>query len=88
VVYCSQFAQLQLYHIVNYDANGWLGVIGGPLEYLENTIKTIKDQANKVNKDPNKFKIILLTNPNILDTKNQTTNEEDQRFPLTGRIDR
>ena len=37
----------------------------GPLEYLENTLKTIKDIANKANKDPNNFKVILLTYPNI-----------------------
>jgi hypothetical protein len=45
--------------IVNYDANGWLGVVGGPLEYLDNAINTIKDIATKANKDPNKFKVIF-----------------------------
>jgi len=58
----------------------------GPLEYLENTIKTIKDFANKANKDPNNFNVILLTYPNIVDSKNQSTNS-GQRFPLTGTID-
>jgi hypothetical protein len=56
------------------------------LEYLENTIKTIKDIANKANKDPNNFKVILGTYPNIVDSKSQLTNE-GQRFPLTGTID-
>jgi hypothetical protein len=75
--------------IVNYDTNGWLGLIGGPLEYLNNTIKTIKDIANKANKDPNRFKVILLTYPNVdFDSKNQlATTNEDKRFPLTGTID-
>ncbi|MGC1928484.1 MAG: hypothetical protein WA667_05875 [Candidatus Nitrosopolaris sp.] len=72
--------------IVNFDANGWLGLIVGPLEYLDNTIKIIKDIANKANKDANNFKVILLTFPNIVDSKSQPTNE-DQRFPLTGTID-
>ena len=61
-------------------------VVGGPLEYLENTIKAIKDIANKANKDPNIFNVILLTYPDIDDSKNRSTNEV-QRFPLTGTID-
>lgn len=71
--------------IVNNDANGRLGLIGGPLEYLENIIKTIKDQANKANKDPDIFNVILLTHPNIVYSKNQSTNKV-HRFPLTEAI--
>ena len=70
--------------------NGWLGVIGGPLEYLDNTIKTIKDLANKANKNPNKFKVFLLTYPKIVFDSNgsqSATTDESQRFPLTGTID-
>jgi hypothetical protein len=71
--------------IVNFDADGWLGAIYG-FEKLENSLKTIKDIANKANKDPDNFKVILLTFPNIVDSKSQPTNE-GQRFPLTGTID-
>jgi probable F420-dependent oxidoreductase len=85
-VYIGGFSTNTYSRIVNYDANGWLGIIGGPLEYLEKTIKTIKDIANKANKDPNNFKVILLTYPNIVDSKSQLTNE-GQRSPLTGTID-
>jgi probable F420-dependent oxidoreductase len=75
--------------IVDYDTNGWLGVIVGPLEYLDNTMKTIRDVANKANKNPNNFKVILLTAPNIVfDSKNPSaTTNEAQRFPLTGTVD-
>ena len=74
--------------IVNYDGNGWLGVVGGPLEYLDNAINTIKDIATKANKDPNKFKVILLAHLNvILDSNSQSTINEDQRFPFTGTVD-
>ena len=88
-IYVGGFNPNTFSRIVNYDANGWLGLIGGPLEYIDNTIKTIKDMANKANKDPNNFKVILLTYPNVLDSKNQstTTTNQDQRFPLTGTID-
>ena len=44
----------------------------------------IKDIANKANKNPNNFNVILLTYPNIVGSKNQ---DEGQRFPLTGTID-
>ena len=88
-VYLGGFSPNTFSRIVNYDTNGWLAVVGGPLEYFDNTIKTIKDIANKANKDPNKFKVILLAHLNVaLDSKSQsTTTNEDQRFPFTGTID-
>ena len=91
-VYLGGFSPNTFSRIVNYDTNGWLAVVGGPLEYLDNTIKTIKDIANKANKDPNNFKVILLAHLNVaLDSKSQstttTTTDEDQRFPFTGTID-
>ncbi|HET6800831.1 MAG TPA: TIGR03619 family F420-dependent LLM class oxidoreductase [Nitrososphaeraceae archaeon] len=90
-VYMGGFSPNTFSRIVNYDTNGWLGVVAGPLEYLDNTIKTIKDIANKTNKDPNNFKVILLAHLNVaLDSKSQsttTTTNEDQRFPFTGTID-
>ena len=68
---------------------GWLGLIGGPLEYLDNIIKTIQNIANKANKDPNRFRVILLTYPNVdINSRNQSgTTSQGQRFPLTGTID-
>ena len=88
-IYMGGFSPNTYSRIVNYDTNGWLGLIGGPLEYLDNTIKTIQNIANKANKDPNRFKIILLTYPNVdIDSKNQSaTTSQGQRFPLTGTID-
>jgi probable F420-dependent oxidoreductase len=85
-IYLGGFGPNTYSRIVNYETNGWLGMIVGSLEYLENTIKTIKDVANKANKDPNNFKVILLTYPNIVDSKSQSTNARE-RFPLTGTID-
>ena len=85
-VYCGGDGPNTYSRIVNTDADGWLGQIVGPLEYLENTLKTIKDITNKANKDPNNIKVILFTYPIIVDSKSQSTNE-DHRFPLTGTID-
>ena len=84
-LYMGGFSPNTYSRIVNFDADGWLGAIYG-FEKLENSLKTIKDIANKANKDPNNFKVILLTFPNIVDSKSQPTNE-GERFPLTGTID-
>ena len=90
-VYLGGFSPNTFSRIVNYDTNGWLAVVGGPLEYIDNTIKAIKDIAKKANKDPNNFRVILLAHLNIaLDPKSQSTpskTNEDQRFPFTGTID-
>jgi probable F420-dependent oxidoreductase len=89
-IYIGGFSPNTFSRIVNYDTNGWLAVTAGPLEYLGNTIKNIKDIANKANKDPNNFKVILLAHLNVaLDSKSQssTTTSEGQRFPFTGTID-
>lgn len=86
-IYLGGFSENTYSRIVNYDVNGWLDGIGGPLEYLEDTIKTIKDKAKRANKDPNKFKVILLTYPKIVDSKSETINDKSQRFPLTGTVD-
>jgi probable F420-dependent oxidoreductase len=86
-IYMGGFSENTYSRIVNYDASGWLGGIGGPLEYLEDTVKTIKDKARRANKDPNNFKVTLLTFPKIFNSKSKTTNKEGKRFPLTGTID-
>ena len=83
-IYMGGFSPATLSRIVKYDANGWLGVPFGPLEQLRTTMNTIKDLATKGNKDPNSFKVILLTYPNISDSKNAGG---DQRFPMTGTIE-
>ncbi len=86
-IYLGGFSPHIFTRIVKYDTNGWLGGIGGPLEHLENPMKMIKENANRANKDPNNFQVILLAFPNIVDSNSRTTHEEGQRSPLTGTID-
>ena len=88
-IYMGGFSPNTYSRIVNYDTNGWLGLIGGPLEYLDNIIKTIQNIANQANKDPNRFRVILLTYPKVgINSRNQSgTTSQGQRFPLTGTID-
>ena len=89
-IYLGGFSPNTFSRIVNYDTNGWLAVTAGPLEYLDNITKNIKDIANKANKNPNNFKVILLAHLNVdLDSKSQSITKvnEGQRFPFTGTID-
>jgi probable F420-dependent oxidoreductase len=92
-IYLGGFSPRTFARIVKYDTNGWLGLIGGPLDYLENTMRAIKDKASKANKDQNNFKTILLTYPNVAESQsksnasNMTSDDESQRFPLTGTIE-
>jgi probable F420-dependent oxidoreductase len=90
-IYLGGFSPNTFSRIVNYDTNGWLAVVGGPLEYIDNTIKAIKEIAKKANKNPNNFKVVLLAHLNIaLDSKSQSTSSttnDGQRFPFTGTID-
>ncbi|MGH9890323.1 MAG: hypothetical protein ACRD4Z_02835, partial [Nitrososphaeraceae archaeon] len=86
-LYLGGFSPHIFTRIIKYDTNGWLGGIGGSLEHLENHMKMIKENANRANKDPKKFQVILLTFPNIVDSNNQMANEEGQRVPLIGTID-
>ncbi|HEY7082634.1 MAG TPA: TIGR03619 family F420-dependent LLM class oxidoreductase [Nitrososphaeraceae archaeon] len=83
-IYLGGFSQAVFSRIIKYDLNGWLSVLAGPFEYLEKSIKTIKDLAKNANKDQNKFRVILLTYPNIA---NSSHSGQGQRFPLTGTID-
>ena len=86
-IFMGGFSPNTFKRIINYSTNGWLGLIVGPLEYLENTVKSMNEMASKANKDPNEFKTILLTYPNIVESKNEQLTNESQRFPLTGTID-
>lgn len=85
--YLGGFSPNMFSRIVKYDINGWLGVVGGPLEYIENSVKTIKEQANKANKDPDNFHIIMLTYPNVAESQSSSNNKDKNRFPLSGGVD-
>ena len=83
-IYMGGFSPATFSRIIKYDTNGWLGVPVGPVEQLRTTVNTMYDIATKANKDPNSFKVILLTYPNISDSKSAGG---DQRFPMTGTIE-
>jgi probable F420-dependent oxidoreductase len=88
-IYLGGFSSNTFSRIVKYDLNGWLGVVGGPLEDIENCINTIKENTTKVNKNPDNFPTIMLTYPNVKeDDKSSSSSSNDKnRFPLSGSID-
>jgi probable F420-dependent oxidoreductase len=84
-------------HIAKY-ADGWLAPVGGPLDVLENSIKSLREEANKENRNANEIKILALTFPQISKHTNTTeskegtrsekgSNSQSKRSPLSGTID-
>jgi alkanesulfonate monooxygenase SsuD/methylene tetrahydromethanopterin reductase-like flavin-dependent oxidoreductase (luciferase family) len=65
-IYLGGFSPNTFSRIIRYGLNGWLGVVGGPLEYIENTIKSIKGQASQVNKNPDNFQIVVAAYPRMI----------------------
>ena len=55
------------------------------MEYIENTIKSIKGQASQVNKNPDNFQIIVAAYPNVIE--GQSSKNAEKRFPFSGRLD-
>jgi probable F420-dependent oxidoreductase len=74
--------------IIKYNLNGWLSVAQfgtGSLKDFENSIKSLKEQASRVNKNPDNFRTIMLTYPKVI--ADRTANNDNNRYPLTGTID-
>jgi probable F420-dependent oxidoreductase len=97
-IYLGGFSPNTFSRIVNYDTNGWLGALGGPIESIKNIMNIIRENARKANKDPNNFRVILLVYPNIVESNEQNTSSsnnssgsgsgsDSNRFPMTGTID-
>jgi probable F420-dependent oxidoreductase len=84
-IYLGGFSPNTFSRMINYDLSGWLGVVGGPLEYTENTIKAMKERASQANKNPDNFRTIMMTYPNV--KEGVSSKNDKNRFPLTGTID-
>jgi probable F420-dependent oxidoreductase len=84
-IYLGGFSQNTFSRIVTYDADGWLGIIFGPLEQLQSTLDNMKELATNTNKGPNSPEVILLTYPSISESK--SSGAKGDRFPMTGTIE-
>ncbi|MGN6350265.1 MAG: LLM class flavin-dependent oxidoreductase, partial [Candidatus Nitrosocosmicus sp.] len=71
-------------------ADGWLAAVGGPLDNLDTSIKSLKAQTLKENKSSSQAKIVTLTFPQIYERKiksNEIRFEQYKRSPLSGTIE-
>jgi probable F420-dependent oxidoreductase len=85
-LYLGGFAPNTFSRISKY-ANGWLGAAGGPLEYISNGIKMLRDQEVKANNNsnPNGLKIAILVFPQI--NTYPTKQDTNKKVPLSGTLD-
>lgn len=87
-VHLGGFTSNTFPRIIKYDLSGWLSVAQfgtGSLKDFENSIKSLKELASRVNKDPDNFRTIMLTYPKVI--ADQSSNNDKDRYPLTGTID-
>jgi alkanesulfonate monooxygenase SsuD/methylene tetrahydromethanopterin reductase-like flavin-dependent oxidoreductase (luciferase family) len=84
-IYLGGFSSNTFSRIVKQDLNGWLGVVHGPLEHVENSKNIIKQYADQMNKNSENYRTILLTYPNVIE--NQSSKNDNNRFPFIGTID-
>ncbi len=87
-VYLAGFSPNALRRIVENDLNGWLGIIGGiaPFGYVQSVVNNFRNEVAKTNKNPKKFKTILLSYPYLKESTFDSDSNND-RPTLTGTID-
>lgn len=84
-VYLGGAAPGTFARIRKFGLSGWIGALVGRWEYVEKIIEGIKLSNDNDNKDHNKFQVIMVTFPNIIDNPSSSSNNE--RVPFTGTID-
>ena len=87
-IYMGGFSRNTFSRIAKY-ANGWLGAVNGPLEYLANSIKILRDQAVKANnsRNPDELEIATLVFPQIDTSPPTKQNNTNKKATLSGTID-
>jgi probable F420-dependent oxidoreductase len=63
-IYLGGYVTKTLNRIANF-ADGWIADVSGPLEHVENSMKVLRDQASKANRNPNEIKVIAFPFPQI-----------------------
>jgi probable F420-dependent oxidoreductase len=91
-IYLAGFVPNTFMRIAKY-ADGWLPSMGGPLDFIENNMKSLKGQAIKENGSPEQIKTVIMTFPQISQEESNSgggagqQQQQSQRFPLTGTIE-
>ena len=89
-IYLAGFVFNTFMRIAKY-ADSWLPSMSGPLDFIENSIKSLKAQAIKENRSPDQIKTVIMTFPQVSQEKSNSgeagQQQQPQRFPLTGTIE-
>jgi probable F420-dependent oxidoreductase len=91
-IYLAGFVPNTFMRIAKY-ADGWLPSMSGTLDFIENSIKSLKAQAIKENRSTEQIKTVIMTFPQISQEKSNSgggagqQQQQSQRFPLTGTIE-
>ena len=91
-IYLAGFVPSTFMRIAKY-ADGWLPSMSGPLDFIGNSIKSIKAQAINENRSHDQIKTVIMTFPQISQEKSNSgggagqQRQQPQRFPLTGTIE-
>jgi probable F420-dependent oxidoreductase len=89
-IYLAGFVLNTFMRIAKY-ADGWLPSMSGPLDFIENSIKSLKAQAINENRSPDQIKTVIMTFPQVSQEKSNSggagQQQQSQRFPLTGTIE-
>ena len=84
-IYLGGFTQNTVSRIINYGADGLLPILFGSLDQLQSTVENMRELAKKDNKYPISSKVILLTYPQISESKSSVG--VNQRIPMTGTVE-
>lgn len=94
-IYLGGYATNTFTRIARY-ADGWLASVSGPIDLVDSSIKSLKTQLDKENKNSNQIKIITLIFPQLSEEKIDSNNknsssgtgqqqqQRSQRFPFSG----
>jgi alkanesulfonate monooxygenase SsuD/methylene tetrahydromethanopterin reductase-like flavin-dependent oxidoreductase (luciferase family) len=65
-VHLGGFSPAAFARIARY-CDGWIGVVGAPLQYVERSIKTIRVDAEKLGRDPGTLEFSILVSPDVFE---------------------
>ena len=77
-IYLGGFTPNTFRRIVNQDAEGWIITARGSIQEIGNGIEILREEAIKGDKNPNKFKVIVILSPNIVSYSNNDDDNENQ----------
>ena len=95
-IYLGGYVTKTLNRIANF-ADGWIADVSGPLEHVENSMKVLRDQASKANRNPNEIKVIAFPFPQITastgnggggsERNGSSSDSQANRSSFTGTVD-